>query len=83
MAESEINKIGEVLNIDELESNLIDNVTLKPNEFGESCRRNTHFMRPKYIAAGRTINFYVGFILKRTTFVKEIILHQLVKQAIF
>jgi len=36
MVESEINETGEELNIGEFESNLVNNVILKPKKFGES-----------------------------------------------
>jgi len=49
MAESEIIKIGEGFNVEEFESNLVNNVIPKPKEFDEASRRNTHFMRPRYI----------------------------------
>ena len=39
--DDEINEIGEELNMDEIESNLVDNVIPKPEEFGELSRRNT------------------------------------------
>ena len=41
MAGSEINEIGEELNIEEHDANLVNNVILKPKEFGESSKRNT------------------------------------------
>jgi len=43
-AEEGNNEIGEEINIDKIESNLINNVISKPKEFRESYRRNTHFM---------------------------------------
>ena len=60
----EINEIGEEFNVDELESNLVKNVVLKVEEFGQPSRRNIHFMRPRYVLPGRTTNFFLGFILK-------------------
>ena len=41
MAESEINQIEKELNIDAFKSNLVNNVILKPKEFGESPRINS------------------------------------------
>ena len=38
-AEKENNEIREKLNIDEIESNLVNNIIPKPKEFGESSRR--------------------------------------------
>ena len=38
----ENNEIEEELNIDKIESNLVNNVIVKYEEFGESSRRNTH-----------------------------------------
>jgi len=39
--DDEINEIGEELNIDKIEINLVNNVVPKPEEFGEPSRRNT------------------------------------------
>jgi len=77
--DDEINKIEE-LNIDEIESNLVNNVTPKPKEFDESSRRITHFMRPRYILVGRTTNFSFRFITRKTTSFEEISL-TLISQA--
>ena len=63
--DDEINKIGEELNIDEIKSNIVNNVT-------ESFRRNTHFMRPKYVPSRHITNFSFGFIQRKTTSFKEI-----------
>jgi len=41
LLEEENNKIGEKLNINEMETNLVNNVVPKPEEWGESSRRNT------------------------------------------
>jgi len=70
--EDEINEIGEELDLCEIESNLVNNVVPKPEEFGEPSRRNTHLIRPRYVLAGRTTNFSFGFILRKTTAYKEI-----------
>lgn len=40
----EINEIGEELNIDEIESNIVNNVVSKPEEFSDPFRRNNHFI---------------------------------------
>ena len=63
--ENEINEIGEEHNIDEIESNLVNNVISKLKEFGKSSRRDTHFMRSLYIPARRIINFSFGFIPRK------------------
>ena len=52
----EINEIGEELNIDEIKSNLVDNIAPKPEEFSEPSRINTHFMRLRYLLVGHTTN---------------------------
>jgi len=49
VAESENNKIDEECNINKLDSNLVNNPIPNSREHGESSRRNTKFMRPKYI----------------------------------
>ena len=60
--EKEINEIGEEIDLYETETNLVKNVVPKPEEFGEPSRRNTHFLRPRYISAGSTSNFSFGFM---------------------
>ena len=62
----EINEIGE-LNIGKIKSNLVNDVIPKPEEFGEPSRRNTHFMRPRYVLAERTTNFSFGLIPRKTS----------------
>ena len=47
--DEENNEITEELNIGKLESNLVNIVAPKPEEFGESSRRDNHFMRSRYI----------------------------------
>jgi len=47
--DDKINEIGEELNLDEIESNLINNFVHKHEEFGKFSRKNTHFMRPRYV----------------------------------
>ena len=64
--ENEINEIGEKIDLYEMETNLVKNVVPKPEEFGEPFRRNTHFLKPKYIPVGCTSNFSFWFILRKT-----------------
>jgi len=47
LIDSEINGIGEELNISEFESKLVDTIIANPEDFSESSRRNTRFMRPR------------------------------------
>jgi len=68
----EINEIGEELNISETETNLVNNIVPKLEEFDELSRRNIHFMRPRYIPVERTTNFFFDFILRKTTTFEEI-----------
>jgi len=70
--EDEINKIGEELDLGETETNLINNVVPKPEEFDEPSRRNTHFLKPGYVPAGCTTSFSFGFIPRKTTTFEEI-----------
>ena len=70
--ENEINQIGEKIDLYKTQINLVKNVVPKPEEFGESSRRNTHFLRPRYVPAGRTSNFSFGFIPRKITTYKEI-----------
>ena len=72
VADDEINEIREKFNIDEIESNLPNNVIPKPEECSESSRRNARFIRPKYISAGHTTNFSFGLILRKTTSIEDI-----------
>ena len=37
--DDETNEIGEELNVDQIESNLVNNVVLKPEEFGEPQKK--------------------------------------------
>ena len=71
-AEDEINEIREEVNLGEIETNLVNNVVPKPEKLGESSRRNTHFIRPRYVSAGRTTNFSFGFIPKNTATFEEV-----------
>ena len=70
--EDEINEIGEELDLGEIETNLVNNVVHKPEEFDESSRRNTHFIRPTYVPTGCATNFSFGFIPRKTTTFEEI-----------
>ena len=77
--DEENNEIGEELNIDETETNLVNNVIPKPKSWGESSRRSMQFVRPKYVPVIQRTNFFFGFIPRKTTFYEEITLPQLVK----
>ena len=46
-----INEVGEELNTYEIESYLVNNVISQLEEFGGLSRRNTHFIKPRYIPA--------------------------------
>ena len=63
--EDEINETGEELNLSKIETNMVNNVIPKPEEFGEPFKRNTHFTRPRYIPTERITNFPFGFIQKK------------------
>jgi len=65
--EEENNKVGE-----EIETNLVNNVIPQPEEWGESSRQNNQFLRPRYVSAGRTTNFFFGFTPRKTTSYEEI-----------
>ena len=68
--ENEINEIGEEPDINE--TKLVDNVTPKLEEFGESSKRNAYFMRSRYVPVRHTNNFFFGFIHRKTTTFEEI-----------
>ena len=72
VSDGEINEIGEELNIDEIETNLLNDVIPKPEEFGKSPQRNTYFMRRRYVPAGCTTNFSFGFIPRKTASFEDI-----------
>ena len=72
VVENEIDEIGEEIDLHETETNLVNNVVPKPEEFGEPSRRNTRFLRRRYVIAGRTSNFSVGFIPRKTITYEEI-----------
>ena len=56
--ENEISEIGEELDLGETETNLVNNVVPKLEEFGKPIRRNTHFIRSRYVPVGYTTNFF-------------------------
>jgi len=65
---NEINEIGEEIDLYEPATNLVKNIVTKLEEFGEPSIRNTQkFLRPRYVPAGRTNNFFFGFIPRKTT----------------
>ena len=64
-AKDEINKIGEEIDLYETEINLVNNIVPKHEEFGESSRRNTHFLRPRYVLVGCTTNFFLWICPKK------------------
>ena len=72
IAKNEINEIGEEIDLYETETNLVNNVVPKPEEFGESSRRNSNFLGARYVPAGRTSNFSFGVIPRKTTTYEEI-----------
>ena len=43
--EDKINKIGEELDLGDIEANLVNHVVPRPEEFGRPSRRNTYFKR--------------------------------------
>ena len=53
---------------------LVNNVFPKLEQFDESSRRNTHFLRSMYIyiAVGHATNFSFGFIPRKTTALEQI-----------
>jgi len=61
VTDGEINEIREELNTYEIESNLVNRVIPKPQKLCKSSGRNIHFMRPRYISAGRTTKFSFAF----------------------
>ena len=71
IAKNEINEIGEEIHLYEMETNVVNNVVPKPEEFGEPSRRSTNFLRSRYILAGRISNFSFGFIPRKTTTYEE------------
>ena len=46
--------------MDKIESNLVNNVIQKPEEFGELSRKNTHFMISRHAPAGCITTFPLG-----------------------
>jgi len=69
VAENEINEIGEEIDLHETETNLVNNVIPKLEEFNEPSRRNTHFLRPRYVPAS---NFSFRLIPRKTTAYEKI-----------
>ena len=65
--EEEHNEVGE-----EIETNLVNNVVSKPEEWDESSRPNNQFLRPRYVSVGRMTNFFFGFTPRKTTSYEEI-----------
>jgi len=65
--DEENDEVGE-----EIDLNLVNSVVPKPEEWGESSRGNTRFLRPRYVSAGRTTNFSFGFTQRKTTSYEEI-----------
>ena len=78
--EDEINEIGEEIDLYETETNLIKNIVPKLEEFGGPSRRNTHFLRPRYVPAGRASNFFFGFIPRKITTFEKMVLAQSVNR---
>ena len=76
---NKINKIEEEIDLYETETNLVKNVIPKPKEFDEPSRRNTHFLRPRYVLAGRTSNFCFGLSQENRPLMKKLALPQLAK----
>jgi len=70
LLDEENNKVGE-----EIDLILVNNVVPKPEEWGESSRGNTRFLRPRYVSARRTTNFSFGFTPRKTTSYEEISLN--------
>ena len=64
--------IGEELELGKTETNLVNNVVPKPEEFCEPSRRNTNFLRSRCIPVGRTSNFSFAFIPRKLTTYEEI-----------
>ena len=70
--EDEFNKTGEELDLGEIESNVVNNVVPRPEEFDKSSTSNTHFLGPRYVLAGQTTNFSFEFIPRKTMTFEEI-----------
>ena len=79
MAEIEINKTSEKLNTDDFKSNVVNYVISRIETFHETSRRNTHFIRPRYVSVRRVTRF----ISNKATFFEEISCTQLVKLVTF
>jgi len=72
VVEDKINEIEEELDLGDIETNLVNNIIPKPEEFDEPSRGNTHFIWPRYVPAGRTTNFSFEFIPRKTATFEEI-----------
>ena len=72
VGEAKINEIAEEFDLSEKNINLVNNIIPKPEEFSESSKRNTHFMRLGYIPARRTTNFSFGFVPRKSTTFEKI-----------
>ena len=79
MVETEINEIDEEHNFDEIESNPLNNVILKPKELGESSSRNTNFMRLGIFQQGVQLTFPLGSSHEKPHPLKRLALPQLGK----
>ena len=72
LVEEENHEVGEKLNIGKIESNLVNNVVPKSKKWEESSKRNTQFLRQRYVPAGRATNFFFGFVPRKTTSYEEV-----------
>ena len=59
---------------------MVNSIIPKLKEFNNSFRRNTHFVRHRYIPAGWTSNFLLGLSQKELYLLKKLVLHQLAKR---
>jgi len=79
----EINEIGQELNINEIETNLVNNVVPKSEESGEPSRRNIHFMRPRYVPANIQPTFLLSSFQRKPHLLMKSALPQLAKHDIY
>ena len=75
--DSETNEVGKELNMDEIDSNLVNNVIPKHEEFGESSIR----MRPGYIPMWCATTFPLGSSQGKPHALKKLALPQTTKHA--
>ena len=75
-----MNEIRREFNINEFDSNLVNNIISKHEEFDESSKRNVHFIRPRYVVAEITTEFSFAFIPRETTSFEEISLTPISQQ---